>query len=273
MFRFIFGLIVGSFLNVLSMRYKEDKFLFSSQILGGRSHCPHCGKTLSALELMPVLSFIFQKGKCKTCKAKIGWEYPVVELFSAFIFFFTPFIARTIPLSILWVSIFEILLLASLIDKRLRIIPDELSALLGIAGILSVFYEINLVGPYFLLFGSVPSPWLNHLLGLAVAAGFLGLVFLITQGRGMGFGDVKLGAVLGLILGWPGSLVFLVLSFLLGGLVGILLILFRQKEMRSSVPFGPFLSLGFLMLFFFGQNILTFYFETLTGWGLKFFGV
>ncbi len=273
--RFILGLVFGSFLNVIALRYDPDRFIFAPG-LRGRSHCPHCQRTLRWFELVPVLSFIFLRARCRTCRGKISWQYPAVEILSGLIFILPVFrpvgIAANPVLSILWaavwIAVFWFLLLMAAIDIRLRIIPDEIHIVLAALGVLRIFAAApdfaaggdSFLGGYALLFGLRQNIWLNHLAAALFAGLFLLLLVLITRGRGMGGGDVKLAAALGFLFGWPDAALVIVLAFVSGAIYGILLILFGRKRFKSAVPFGPFLALGALVLILFGNVILSWYF-------------
>jgi len=249
---FIFGLAIGSFLNVVALRYDGEHFVFDSKMIGGRSHCPHCKKTLEWFELFPLFSFLFLRGKCRTCNARIGFQYPLVEFLSGLIFAFVPLVfgvsnTAAISASALWILIFETLLLISYIDIRLGIIPDELNVFLGIVGI------------FFLIFFGGPLSWEGHIVGALFGAGFFLALVLATRGRGMGMGDVKLAAPIGFLFGWPEILLLTAASFVLGAVFGIALIAFDKKTMKASVPFGPFLAIAAVIIFFFGPAILRLY--------------
>jgi prepilin signal peptidase PulO-like enzyme (type II secretory pathway) len=243
---FIFGLAIGSFLNVVALRYDGDHFVFDAKMIGGRSHCPHCKKTLEWFELFPLLSFLFLRGRCRHCHAKIGFQYPIVELISALIFALVPLRAGGIGPSVFWVIAFETLLLISYIDILLGIIPDELNLLLWIVGI------------FFVLFFD-PHGIPGHLLGALFGGGFFLALVLATRGKGMGMGDVKLAFPLGFLFGWPGIVLLTGASFIIGAAAGIVAIVRGTKTIKASLPFGPFLAIGALIIFFFGAAILRFY--------------
>jgi leader peptidase (prepilin peptidase)/N-methyltransferase len=281
---FILGAGFGSFLNVVALRYDPDRFVFHRGIVGGRSRCPHCGKELRWYELLPVLSFVLQAGRCRSCNARLSLQYPVVEILSGLVFVFVPrglndyfslFPLSYLPLTayylliVLWTAALLVLLLASLIDFRLRIIPDELSVLLVILGAAAAFLaapywsEINasFVKSYSFLFGLRESIWLNHLAAAAIGAAFPGFLVLITRGWGMGLGDVKLGFALGALFGWPEVILVLIFGFIFGSIVGLAAIALGRKTMKSFVPFGPFLAAAAAFVFFWGYEAVDFYFK------------
>ena len=240
---FLFGLALGSFLHVLVSRYDPERFLLTPATLGGRSYCPHCKRTLAWYELVPLLSFLVQRGRCRACGAKISWSYFGVELACGLLVALVPMGLPLVP-AILWTAVFLILLLITLIDMRLQIIPDELSAALAILG-------IGLV-----LAGGAPFDWPGHFGAGLGAALFFAALIAITRGKGMGWGDVKLAFVLGLVFGWPDTLLLVMLAFVIGAAVGVALIIARSKNLKSALPFGPFLALAALIVFFFGQSII-----------------
>ncbi len=280
---FILGAAFGSFINVVALRYDPDRFVLKGS-LRGRSRCPHCGKVLAWFELLPVLSFAIQAGRCRGCKAHLSLQYPLVEVLSGLIFAFVPrgldgyfsllpsfYLPPTTYylLITLWTAAFLILLLASLIDFRLRLIPDELNALLvllgaSIAFLLAPYWSgesISFIKSYSFLFGLRENIWLNRLAAAALGAAFPGFLVLITKGRGMGLGDVKLGFALGALFGWPEILLILVFGFIFGSVVGLAAILLKQKTLKSFVPFGPFLAAAAIFVFFWGYQAVDFYFR------------
>ena len=283
-FLFLIGLCVGSFLNVLIFRYfPENSFFCNLKKCDGRSKCMSCEKTLKWYELIPVVSFFAQVGHCRSCGAKISWQYPLVELAGGFVFllplyFSTYYSSFIIPnsffliFSAIWIAIFLIFVLIWAIDYKFYIIPDELNIFLGALGILlaaeNSFYKIfsefgqgSFLGSFSMLFGFRGNIWMNHLLGAIVGLSIIGLIILITRGKGMGMGDLKLAGALGIIFGWPDTIFVLIFSFIIGSIYGIYLLIKRIKGIKDSVPFGPFLVLGSATLIFFGQNILTQYFK------------
>ena len=285
---FVFGAAIGSFLNVVATRYDGERFLFSAEMIGGRSHCTHCGKTLRWFELVPLLSFIIQGGRCRRCKARLSFQYPAVELISGFIFMTVPLAlgvgmvlpgglaaapiaAPLICIVVLWVAVFEALLVMSLIDIRLGIIPDEINIFLGVAGIalaiiLAGYFGAanrSFLGLYAALFGWQGDVILAKVIGAAVGGLFFTLLIAVTRGKGMGMGDLKLAIPLGLIFGWPDIIFVLVFAFVIGAAAGIFAIMRGKNTMKGTLPFGPFLALGAATVFFAGLPIVTWYFSLL----------
>lgn len=233
-FVFILGLCVGSFLNVLIYR------LPSGLSLGGRSFCPNCHKKISWYDNIPVLSFLILRRKCRSCRSPISVRYLIVELLTGALFLLVYYSFS----SSLWLMVYGLWLVSALIviffvDLKHQIIPDQ------------IIYPTILI--------SLPFT-INHLpfvVYSALAAGlFFLLLHLVTKGRGMGFGDVKLAFLMGLILGFPKIILALYLAFLTGAIVGVILILGRKKRFGQHIPFGPFLAGSTLIVFFGGQEIL-----------------
>ncbi|MDO8664518.1 MAG: prepilin peptidase [Candidatus Liptonbacteria bacterium] len=275
-FLFLLGAAIGSFIGVIADRYKEDLPIWDRKIIGGRSHCEFCGGKLRWFELVPVVSFIWQKGRCSSCKRRLSLRYLFVEIVSGLLFVFVPatlsqnfYILHSTfyILSTLWLLVFSFLLLVSLIDNRLRIIPNEASAALVIFGaLITTFQPFNefsgsFLGHYAMLFGWYSNPWLNHLLAAAVAGLFFVALIFITKGRGMGGGDMKLAAALGFVFGWPDIIIIAILAFIIGSLFGVAAILLKKERLKSHIAFGPFLAFAGLLVFFFGYGIVNFYFS------------
>jgi prepilin signal peptidase PulO-like enzyme (type II secretory pathway) len=245
-FIFLIGLFFGSFLNVLI-----DRLPIGESILG-RSHCEKCKHVLSWKDLIPLISFIYLKGKCRYCHTTLSYQYPLMELFTGimFIFTFQFMLTNTVVFNsgFLISLIFNLSIVSGLIvilfaDLKYKIIPDEILIFLGVV-----------ISVWLLLFNQ--NMIINHLLsGLGSFLFFLS-IFLITRGRGMGFGDVKFAFILGLLLGFPQTALALYIAFLTGGIIGIILILWKKKRMKSEIAFGPFLVLGTFASFFFSPLLL-----------------
>lgn len=282
---FVFGLLIGSFINVLSLRYKEGERILVTRAITGRSHCMTCRKTLRWYELVPLFSFLAQAGKCRGCKTRLSWQYPAIELASGLL---TAFLTTSLYqyyssaqlLSgnthlLLWVYIatglwlivgYTCLTLAA-IDLRLQIIPDQSNVLIGIVGIiLCAFYATGLVayqpftGPYATMLGLPNSPIISSLLGAGFGLVFFGGIVFLTRGRGMGLGDVKLAIPMGILLGWPDALIAFASAFIIGTVVSLAMLLKRKATMKAMIPFGPFLVIGLFVAVFFGEKILQWYF-------------
>jgi len=262
---FLFGLIVGSFLNCIIYRLELKEFKKEKRsALRGRSFCPKCGHVLSWLDLIPVLSFFILKRKCRYCDKKISWQYPAVETATALLFLlifnfqFSIFNQSSIlnfDFQIILNTCFLFLISSFLIvifvfDLKHYIIPD--SAIFSAIGIVLIFGILKLIqSSEFRIQNSI-------LAGIGAAVFFL-LIVLITKGKGMGIGDIKLAFFMGLFLGYPAILVALFFSFLIGAIIGVILILLKKKTLKSEVPFGPFLIIGTYSALFWSQEIINWY--------------
>lgn len=238
-FLFVLGLVVGSFLNVAALRYP------STSIIWTRSRCSYCQQTLSWYELIPLMSFLLQQGKCRHCHEKLTLQYPLVELFSGLVFLLTPkFVANPA----IWILAILALLLIALIDLRLTIIPDGLNIFLILLGLILLaddFGNFNL--------------WINRIIGGVFGLGTYGFISFITKGRGMGMGDVKMAGALGFLFGWPAIIFLTAIAFIVGGAFASIMMLFKIKNFRDIVPFGPFISLAGIVMIFTGNYIMNWY--------------
>lgn len=290
-FLFIFGLLFGSFFNVVTIRYNPDtSALMSPHDISGRSHCPHCKTTLRWFDLFPLFSFLVLRGRCRYCKRKISIQYPVVEFLTGCIFagiplFINNFFSFSTELfysfrapwweyavSGTWVAIFCIFLLMVVIDLKHFIIPNGLNLLLGVIGIfysvllfslhssLSLFYD-SFIRHYALMFSFFQNIFYSHALGFLVGGLFFVVLVCITLGKGIGIGDVKLAFALGFLLGWPDIALATMLSFIIGGVVSGALVLFGKKNLKERIPFAPFFITGTMLVIFFGFQILQGYFS------------
>lgn len=262
-FLFLFGVIMGSFLNVVIYR------LGSGVGFRGRSKCLSCGKTLTARMLVPVLSFLCQKGKCAHCGTKLSWQYPLVEIaagvavvFSAMTegFLFTSGSLVSGLLALLDASVWMVLLLVTVYDLKHKIIPDRLSLLFAVlAGLtLLVKYRYGIFPvAYIPIFDFVPQ-WIDLAAGPLLFLPFAGL-WLLSRGRAMGLGDAKLAWGIGWFLGFSGGISAVILGFWIAFLPSLLLLFLRGKHftMKSEIPFAPFLVLGTLAVYLFGIDLFT----------------
>ncbi|HUC02141.1 MAG TPA: prepilin peptidase [Candidatus Paceibacterota bacterium] len=273
---FLFGIAIGSFLNVVILRYDGEHFLLDAKMIGGRSHCPHCKATLRWFELVPLASYLAQGGRCRRCGARLTMQYPVVELLSGFVFALVPFAvgvaaAPLIVVSAIWIAALEALLAMAVIDIRLGIIPDEINIFLGVLG---VFLTImiagyfgpgnpSLIGPSAAIFGLQWSAAWAHVAGAVFGGAFFAFLIAITRGRGMGMGDLKLAIPLGLLFGWPDIILALVFAFVLGAAAGVLQVALGRNTMKGTIPFGPFLALGAGVALLWGPAIVGWYLSLL----------
>jgi leader peptidase (prepilin peptidase) / N-methyltransferase len=255
---FLFGLIIGSFLNVVILR--NDATLFTSNTgnpssLRGRSRCFACGHVLAWYELIPLVSFIIQNGRCRTCKEKISLQYPIVELLTGILFFLVWL--KVVESRIMnyelwffgyWSLFFSLLLAIAVYDFRTKIIPDRFVYPLIVLG---AMYPFLIDAPS----ASIIADWI----AAVSAAAFFAFLWLVSRGRWIGFGDAKLTLGLGFFLGWPLVFLALLFAFWSAALVGIGLVAWKGYGRKSEIPFGPFLALGTLTAFLVGEKILMWY--------------
>jgi len=235
---FIFGLSIGSFLNVLIDRLPKGKTVW------GRSHCDWCKKTLRWYELIPIASWIMQKGRCRHCHRPLSLHYPLVELGTGigFVMLYSMFHDSFLQL-FAYLVIFSALVVIFVADLTYQIIPDSM-VFVGIMGV--VIRGIDGGGTR-----------VENVASGFGAALFFFLLWLVTHGRGMGFGDIKLAGFLGMLLGFPKIVIALYAAFLTGAVGGVILILLRKKSLKSKISFGPFLILGTVTALMWGDTLVT----------------
>src|SRR5581483_11946929 len=235
---FFFGLFIGSFLGVISDRVPNNE-----SIVLPPSHCDSCKKKLRWYDNIPLLSYVLLKGKCRFCGNKISFYYPAVELTTALLFVVIGISTQNITELIFNLYISASLIVIFFSDLKYEIIPSSVVYPAIVITFLFKIFFVNLT-----LFPPIAS-------ALGAFLFFLSL-FLITKGRGMGFGDVQLAFLMGLFLGFPKILVSLYVAFLTGGMLSLILVLWGKKKLRgSTLPFGPFLVFGTFFALFFG-NVL-----------------
>lgn len=259
------GIFLGSLVYCLALRsLTRESFL-------GRSYCPRCKHILSAYDLLPVFSYLFLQGKCRFCKQQIPFEYLLVEvsvgLLTALLFYlYLPagFLAGLSwqDLSLLVDLTFKTFIVAILVailitDLKTGLIPDRITYP---AIMIALAYRLGfLFAPGFSLQNTLNQPDFWAILsGLGIML-FFGILIFVTWGRGMGGGDLKIGGFIGLALGFPASILGLMLAFLTGSIVGILLLATKKKHFGQTIPFGPFLATGSLTALFWGKEIINWY--------------
>ncbi len=251
---FVFGLFAGSFLNCVIYRIEVGE-----SFLKGRSYCPECRKEIAWFDLIPVISFLVLKGKCRHCRQKISFSYPLIELATAGVFFLVFHYARPDVISLLDVVEITYILIISFIfllifiyDLKHFLIPNGavISALTVSSAWLFFGFLNNIYSSQEILF--------YFFSGVGASAFFLSF-YLISKGKWMGFGDVKLAFVLGLFLGFPEIVIALFLAFITGAVIGLTAIVFKRKGLKSEIPFAPFLIIGTFISFFWGESLLTYY--------------
>ncbi len=241
---FVYGLLLGSFFNVVGLRVPLKK-----SIVTPRSACPTCGHQLTPFELIPVISYMLQKGKCRGCQSRISPIYPFFELLTGLLFAAAPYIVGWSGELVVALTLISMFMIITVSDIHYMIIPDKI--LIWFAGI---FLLERIIWPL--------TPWWDSLLG-AVAGFLLLLIIAVVSKGGMGFGDVKLYALLGLILGFKLVLLSFFLSTLYGAVIGSLALLFRIVKKRQPIPFGPFIAAGTLTAYFWGIELIDLYLQFL----------
>lgn len=240
----IAGLLIGSFLNVCISRLPGGESL-----LVPGSSCPCCQHLLQWWELIPLLSFLLAKGKCRYCQCPISWRYPLVESLTAAVFAALLWCCGPVPELIRPLLLGSGLIVISFIDLEFYIIPDRILLFLLIGYILTIpFY--TMVSPAEMVLG-------------AVTGGALLLLPALLYPGGMGGGDIKLAVLLGLYLGWQLVLLAIFVAALAGSLLGIAIHKFRNKGIKEPIPFGPFLALGALVAIMCGNELLNVYIQLL----------
>lgn len=251
---FIYGLIIGSFLNVCIYRIPREESIVSPP-----SHCPNCGTRLKPYDLIPLLSYLITRGKCRYCSMKISPRYFLVELLTA-VLTVTLFFKYGLTVDfIAFVFLTYILIAVFFIDLDHQIIPNEL-VIAGMAGG-AILFVYNLFVSFQIY---ADHRWWNPLLGMVLGSGFLLAVSLIGLAlyKGeevMGLGDVKLFAPIGLFLGWRMTLLALFISVVLGGMSSLVLMLLGKANRKSMIPFGPFIVVAVFITIMWGWDILTWY--------------
>ena len=250
----VIGLNIGSYLHVVALRWFSQQ-AESPQNLKNRSRCPQCGATLRWYELLPVISFFVQRGRCRSCKGSIHWRYPLIELVCSLVF---AGIAWRFGMS--WQTGFllvvaSVLIVVGLIDLDTQFIPDRLLLPLAIVAtvVIVVAGWANATAQTGTILGS------SWYVGAALGAGSIGVIVAVTRGRGMGIGDIKLAGILGILLGGSQVLVALFAAFVIGAFVGLSLIASKRLTLKSRLPFGPFLILGWFIALIWGPAILSWY--------------
>ena len=248
LFAFLFGLVLGSFLNVCIYRIPLKK-----SIVHPASGCPHCDAKIRFYDNLPVISYVILLGKCRACRHPISPRYPIVELICGMLSLALFIRYELSPTYFLFLAFAAALIVISFIDLDHKIIPDIIS-LPGTA--------IGLVSA---IFHWIPLPWHESIIGLLAGGGFLFLIAVIferlTGKEGMGGGDIKLLAMIGAWMGWRSLPFIILLSSLAGTLLGGGALLLTRQGLRVKIPFGPFLALGALVFFFFGRDLVTWYYR------------
>ncbi len=236
----VLGAVAGSFANVAIYRLPRQESLVTP-----RSRCPHCGHIIRARDNIPVLSFFLLRGRCRDCGGPISWRYPLVEALTALLFLATWLVFGRSLEAVRAALLSLIMVIIIFVDLDHRIIPNAIT------------YPGVAVG-LLLAFAGGTGALLNSVAAGAGAGLFFLIVAVVSRG-GMGGGDIKLAAVMGALLGWPVIVPALFISFFLGGVVGIALLVTGRRRRKDPVPFGPFLAAGGLAGLFWGQVLIRWY--------------
>lgn len=235
---FLYGIVIGSFLNVCIYRLPEKE-----NIVKIRSHCMNCGCQLKWYDLVPLFSYLFLGGKCRKCKQKISVQYPLIELLNGILYCMVFAEYGLSVESLLYALLISALITLSVIDFRTYEIPVGINIFILALGLIRVITDY--------------TDWLSYAVGFILVSGFLYIVYLITKGRGIGGGDIKLMAVCGLLLGWK----LILLSFVLGCIIGSVIHVVRMKVSGQGhvLAFGPYLSIGVMISVFVGNQLIIWY--------------
>jgi len=246
---FMFGLCIGSFLNVCIYRLPSS----ISIINPSRSFCPQCNSAIKFYDNIPVFSYLWLKGRCRKCQASISLRYPLVELMTGILAVAILFMFGLTIEGIVYFVFISSLLIITFIDIDHKIIPD----IITLPGIPAGF-AASFVLP--------AMTFKSSLLGLLAGGGSLLMIAwtysLITRKEGMGGGDIKLLGMIGTIVGWKGVMFTIFIASLAGTLVGLIVMLQKGKNLKLAIPFGPFLSIGAMSYVFFGEKVLFWYFHS-----------
>lgn len=240
---FITGTILGSFFNVVGLRLPEKISFITS-----RSACPNCSTTLHSRDLVPLLSYLFSKGKCRHCKHRISITYPLVELITGGLFLFA-YIMHGVSLDLLGACLLvSLAVIVTVSDLKYMIIPNRLLLFFTVCFIFyRIFYPLD--------------PWYGSITGSIAGFALIFLIIVVSKG-GMGAGDMKLFGVLGILLGLKMTLLTFFLATIIGTLVSLMLLATGVIGRKDPFPFGPSIMLAAVSSYFFGHDLLQFYFDT-----------
>ena len=235
---FLYGIVIGSFLNVCIFRIPKQE-----NIVKIRSHCMNCGYQLKWYDLVPVFSYLCLGGKCRSCKQKISVQYPLIELLNGVLYCIVFAVYGISVEALLYALLASALIALSVIDFRTYEIPVGINIFILTLGL------IRIVTDY--------ADWLDYAVGFLIVSGFLYIVHLVTKGRGIGGGDIKLMAAAGLLLGWK----LILLAFVLGCIIGSVVHIARMKISGQGhmLAFGPYLSVGIIISALAGEQMIAWY--------------
>jgi leader peptidase (prepilin peptidase)/N-methyltransferase len=245
---FLYGIVIGSFLNVVIYRLPRKE-----NIVTTRSHCMACGYQLAWYDLVPLLSWVFLRGRCRKCNAKVSVQYPIIEALNGIIYVVI-FIHFGVAIDTLVYCLLASALLAlSVIDFRTYEIPLGINIFIAVLGLIRIFTDI--------------THWLNYAIGFFSVSALLLLIYILSKGRAIGGGDIKLMAASGLILGWQSNILAFVLGCILGSIIHLIRIYItthQDKEANHQLALGPYLSAGILISALYGQQFINWYISLYT---------
>ncbi|MEO4053311.1 prepilin peptidase [Solibacillus sp. CAU 1738] len=239
-FAFIFGLVFGSFFNVVGLRVPKKESIVSPP-----SHCTNCNRQLGALDLVPVFSYVLLRGKCRTCKAKISPIYMITELITGLLFayaFWTIGFQLELAVALIFISLLVIITVS---DIAYMLIPDKILLFFGILLIIG-----RIIVPL--------DPWWDSIVGAIIGFGILLLIAIISKG-GMGGGDIKLFLVIGLVLGTFNTLLTLFIASVIGMITGVIVLKLRGQGRKAPIPFGPSIAIATIIVYFYGDKMIDWY--------------
>ena len=239
---FLFGIVIGSFMNVCIYRIPKQE-----EIVKTRSHCMSCGYVLKWYDLIPLFSYIFLGGKCRKCKTKLSVQYPLIEAANGLAWVAIVLINGVNVESLLYCLLTSALITLSVIDFRTYEIPLGINIFILALGLVRIITDF--------------SNWMSYLIGFFCVSVFLTIIYYATKGRGIGGGDIKLMAVCGLVLGWK----LTVLSFFTGCILGAIIHLLRMRISGEGhvLAMGPYLSMGIVVAMLWGNQMIDWYFQFL----------
>lgn len=257
------GIAVGSFINVCIYRIPRNENITTT-----RSHCMSCGNVIKWYDLVPILSYILLKGKCRFCKAKLSVQYPIIELLNGLLYCVIAAIVGINIQSVLIMALTSTLIVIAVIDWRTYEIPFGLNVFIAVLGVLSAIldllkshgmwdYSLEASSAKGAFFSWQPMTLTDHIIGAVCISGFLLILYFATKGRGIGGGDIKLMAAAGLLLGWKNC----ILAFVIGCVLGSVIHLIRMRVSKQDhvLAFGPYLAAGIFIASLWGDRIVKAY--------------